>query len=148
MFLDQGTRRGWGVCVTPRPLSTPGKDPVLIVQENGWVSGPIWTGVENLAPIGIRSPDRPARSSVAIPTELPGPLVIFVILLKMATASPVAGLQKRTIIPVIHQFCSHVVALCDAWAHHHLSQRFPNFFQVGTTFISQNVLRTALLLSP
>jgi hypothetical protein len=29
-----------------------------------------------------------------------------------------------------------------------LNQRFPNFFQVGTTFISQNVLRTALLLSP
>jgi len=28
---------------------------------------------ENLAPTGIRSPDRPVRSSVAIPTELPGP---------------------------------------------------------------------------
>jgi hypothetical protein len=27
-------------------------------------------------------------------------------------------------------------------------QLFPNFFQVGTTFISQNVLRTTLLLSP
>jgi hypothetical protein len=27
-------------------------------------------------------------------------------------------------------------------------QRFPNFFQVGTTLISQNVLRTTLLLSP
>ena len=25
-------------------------------------------------------------------------------------------------------------------------QRFSNFFQVGTTFISQNVLRTTLLL--
>jgi hypothetical protein len=29
--------------------------------------------VENLASTGIRSPDSPARSSVAIPTELPGP---------------------------------------------------------------------------
>ena len=27
-----------------------------------------------------------------------------------------------------------------------ISQRFSNFFQVGTTFISQNVLRTTLLL--
>jgi len=27
---------------------------------------------ENLVRTGIRSPDRPARSSVAIPTELPG----------------------------------------------------------------------------
>jgi hypothetical protein len=30
----------------------------------------------------------------------------------------------------------------------YLMQRFPNFFRVGTTFISQNVLRTTLLLSP
>jgi hypothetical protein len=52
---------------------TPGKDPVPIVQEAGWAPGLVWTGAENLASTGIRSPDRPARSSVAIPTELPGP---------------------------------------------------------------------------
>jgi hypothetical protein len=40
----------------------PGKDPVLIVQEAGWAPGPVWTGAENLASTGIRSPDRPARS--------------------------------------------------------------------------------------
>jgi hypothetical protein len=50
------------VSVTPRPLINPGKDPVPIVQEAGWAPGPVWTGEENLAPIGIRSPDRPARS--------------------------------------------------------------------------------------
>ena len=33
LFLDHCTRRGWGVSVTPRPLFTPGKDPVPIVQE-------------------------------------------------------------------------------------------------------------------
>ena len=52
---------------------TPGKDPVHIVQEAGWAPGPVWTGAENLASTGKQSPDRPARSSVAIPTELPGP---------------------------------------------------------------------------
>jgi hypothetical protein len=31
---------------------------------------------------------------------------------------------------------------------HVLDHRFSNFFQVGTTFISQDVLRTTLLLSP
>ena len=37
---------GWS---TPRPgRFTPGKDPVLIVQEAGWAPGPVWTGVENL----------------------------------------------------------------------------------------------------
>jgi hypothetical protein len=36
--------------------------PLPIVWEAGWASEPVWTGVENLAPTGIRSPDRPARS--------------------------------------------------------------------------------------
>jgi len=40
----------------------PGKDPVPIVYEAGWAPGPVWTGEENLAPTGIRSPDRLARS--------------------------------------------------------------------------------------
>ena len=62
LFLDHGTRSGRGVSVTPRPLFTPGKDPVPIVQEAGWAPGPVWTGAENLSPTGIRSPDRPARS--------------------------------------------------------------------------------------
>ena len=35
-ILEHGTRKGWGVSVTPRPLFTPGKDPVPIVQEVGW----------------------------------------------------------------------------------------------------------------
>jgi len=54
----------------------PGKDPVPIVQEAGWAPGPVWTEAENLAPTGIRSPDRPARSSVTIPTELPAHVII------------------------------------------------------------------------
>jgi hypothetical protein len=41
---------------------TPGKDPVLIVQEAGLAPGQVWPGAEYLAPIMIRSPDRPARS--------------------------------------------------------------------------------------
>jgi len=32
LFRDNGTRMGWGVSVTPRPLFTPGKEPVPIVQ--------------------------------------------------------------------------------------------------------------------
>ena len=48
LFLDHGTRSG--------------KDPVPIVQETGCTPGQVWTGAENLAFTGIRSPDRPARS--------------------------------------------------------------------------------------
>ena len=53
---------GWVVRVTPRPLFTPRKYPVPIVQDAGWAPGPFWTVAENLTPTGIRSPDRPARS--------------------------------------------------------------------------------------
>jgi len=45
-------------------LFTLGKDPVPIVQEAGWAPGSVLTGVENLAPTRIRSPDRPARSQL------------------------------------------------------------------------------------
>jgi hypothetical protein len=39
---------GWSA---PRPgRSTPGKDPVPIVQEAGWAPGPVWTFAKNLAP--------------------------------------------------------------------------------------------------
>ena len=62
LFLDHGTRGGWGVSVTPQPLFTPGKDPLPIVREAGWAPGLVWTCAENFAPTGIRSPDRPARS--------------------------------------------------------------------------------------
>jgi hypothetical protein len=47
---------------TPRPPSTPGKNPVPIVQEAAWAPGSVWTDAKNHAPIGIRSPDRPACS--------------------------------------------------------------------------------------
>ena len=50
LFHDRGTRRGWGVSITPWSLFTPGKDPIPTVQEAGWAPGPVWTGAENLAP--------------------------------------------------------------------------------------------------
>jgi hypothetical protein len=62
----------------PRPYLTPGKDPVPILQEAGWASGPVWTGAENLAPIGIRSPDRPARRQSLYRLRYPAHLYIYV----------------------------------------------------------------------
>ena len=70
-FHDHSTRRGLGVSLTPRPLFTPEKDPVPIVQEAGWAPGPVWTGAENLAPTGIRSSDGPARIQSSSNNEAP-----------------------------------------------------------------------------
>jgi len=55
---------GVGVqCHTPAAF-TSGKDPVPILQEDGWAPGPVWIGAENLAPTGIQSPDLPPRSEL------------------------------------------------------------------------------------
>ena len=66
--LDEG---GWS---TKRPgRFTPWRDPVPIVQEAGWAPGLVWTGTENLAPTGIRSPDRPTRSESLYRLSYRGP---------------------------------------------------------------------------
>ena len=61
-----------GVGGSAPATSTPGKDPVPIVKEAGWAPGPVWTGGKS-HPHRDSIPDRPSLSSVAIPTELPGP---------------------------------------------------------------------------
>ena len=55
----------------------PGKDPVPIVKEAGWAPGTVWTGAENLAPPPGFDPRTTQPYPVAIPTELPGPAVIY-----------------------------------------------------------------------
>ena len=52
----------------------PAASPRPIVQEAGWAPGPDWTVAENLAPTGIRSPDRPARSESLHRLSHPGQL--------------------------------------------------------------------------
>ena len=71
----------------PRPLLTPRKDPLLIVQEAGWAPGPVWTGGKSHRHRDS-IPDCPARSSVTIPTELLGPQqVVFLAAKDMCRAS-------------------------------------------------------------
>jgi hypothetical protein len=47
---------------TARPLHPRERNTVPIVQEGGWDPRPVWTVAENVALVGIRPPDRPARS--------------------------------------------------------------------------------------
>jgi hypothetical protein len=56
---------GWVVNGTPR-------DPVPKTMEAGWAQGPVWKGGENLAPIRIRSPDRPVGSKLLYRLSYPG----------------------------------------------------------------------------
>jgi hypothetical protein len=64
----------WGLWITP-PLDsfTPGSDAISIVYEAGWASGSVWTRAKNLAPNGIRFPDRPTLSQLLHRLRYPGP---------------------------------------------------------------------------
>jgi len=57
----------------------PGKDPVSIVQEHWWAPGPVWTVAQNLAPTGIRFPDRPARSQSLYRLRYPAHIMICIL---------------------------------------------------------------------
>ena len=65
---------GWSAPRSGR--STPRKEPVSIVEEAGWAPEPVWTGAENLAPTGVRSPDRPARNESLYRLSYPGPYLM------------------------------------------------------------------------
>jgi len=43
-----------------------------MVQEDGWASGPVWTGAENLASTGIRFSHRPSRRQALYRLSYPG----------------------------------------------------------------------------
>ena len=53
-----GSRRGWLENVNPLPLYPRERPSVYLVGR--WALGPVWTGVENLEPTGVRAPDIPA----------------------------------------------------------------------------------------
>ena len=40
----------------------PGTDPVSTVQEAGWALGPVWVGMENLAPTWVQTLYPPAHN--------------------------------------------------------------------------------------
>jgi hypothetical protein len=76
------------------------RDPVSIVQEAGWAPGPVWTDAENLAPTGIRSPDRPARSESLYRLRYPGP---------QRPPLPRQNLQMNSKSTAVHMFLMYAV---------------------------------------
>ena len=50
------------------------------LQEAGGAPGPVWTGAENIAPTGIRSPDRPARSQSLYRLSYPAQIITYTML--------------------------------------------------------------------
>ena len=53
LFQTSALEGGEGSASRPGSTLPLGKDPVPIVQEARWASGPVWTGAENFAPPGF-----------------------------------------------------------------------------------------------
>ena len=62
LFHDHGTRKGWGVSVTPRPLFPPEKTWYPFYRRLGGPQGRSGLVRKISPPTGIRSSDRPSRS--------------------------------------------------------------------------------------
>ena len=96
------------VNATPRPLYPRETDRLSIVWENGWAPGTVWTGTENFAPTGIRSPDRPARSELLYRLSYPGPIMYTINPINAqwlrccATNRKVAGSIPDGVIGIFH----------------------------------------------
>ena len=78
LFLDHGTRRGWRATSRPGQSLLPGKTRYPLYRRLGGPQGRSGRA-ENLAPTGIRSPDRPARSQSLYRLRYPahGATVLF-----------------------------------------------------------------------
>ena len=87
------------------------------MQEAGWAPGPVWTGAENLAPTGIRSPDRAARSQSLYQLRYPAHVMVGGQVSNVSTAA-VGGQDSVVSIvtccgfkwsgdhfPVVDEFC-------------------------------------------
>jgi hypothetical protein len=72
LFHDLGTRWGWMVSVTPRPPLPPGKTRYPLYRRLGGRQGRSGRVCENLAPIGIRSTERPAHCKSLYRLSYPG----------------------------------------------------------------------------
>jgi hypothetical protein len=61
LFHDRSTRKRVSGQQDAQAALCPGKDPVPIVKEAGWASGPVWTGGKT-RPHRDSIPDRPSLS--------------------------------------------------------------------------------------
>ena len=112
---------------------TQGKEPVPIVQEAGWVPGPVWTGEESLASTGIRSPDRKSRSESLYRLSYPGRTpfnCVFVKYIMNETAYSKILLEKLIVCQLVNTFS---VIILTSVRHCSLLDQ-SNAFQILTPF--------------
>jgi hypothetical protein len=90
-----GARWGWVVNPTCGLLYLWERDLVPIVQEAGWAPGQVLTGMENLTPTGIQSPDQPPHSELLYRIHYPSPPKVATASLKKVLQNQVEGIYPH-----------------------------------------------------
>jgi len=93
------------VSSTPRPHFTRGKDPIPILQEAGWVQGPVWTGGKS-RPHRDSISDRPARSHSLYRLSYPPHLFLYIFLQNVCSRSTDVAVSRRVVAtfrPMLHE---------------------------------------------
>jgi hypothetical protein len=94
-IINASACRRWVVSVKSHLLYPQEKDPVPIVQEATWVSGPVWVGPAKLAPTGVQTMDCPACSKLLYQLHYPRcPYIIQLHSIKLRTVS--TAVQQHT----------------------------------------------------
>ena len=103
--MEVGGKRHVPVSVPP---FHPERDPLPLVQRAGWVPGPVWTGVESLAPHrhAIPGPSSPQR--VAVQTAVSRPVESFGSLLLLLPLR-----RTECCKPKLWRVCCHIVWLVE-----------------------------------
>jgi len=104
---------GGRVSVTTRPLFTPRKDPVPIVQKAGWAPRLVWTDAENLAPPGCNP--WTVQLIASRYTELPGPYRLhneWKFKSSYCISSKSKGFQKIKMWPEEHACSNYTLKYC------------------------------------
>jgi len=118
-----------GVSPTLRPPLLPGKNPVPIVQEAGWVPGPVWMGGKSRPPRDS-IPDRPARSQSLYRLSYPVHFMHFILLYIFPFRSSLCNLWRRDsrvtyeeLIHIKHASVSRLPSQGDS-LHHYSKPKF------------------------
>ena len=97
------------VSSTPRSHFTPGKDPVLILQEAGWATGSVWTGRKS-RPHRYSIPDRPYRSQSLYRLSYPVHYIYIYIYIYRVSQEECARLREN--VPYVKLYRYNPKHLC------------------------------------
>ena len=120
--MTNGTRRGWGVSVTPRPLFTPGKTQYPFYRRLGGPQGQFGQVRKPSSPTGIRSPGRSAPSQLLYRLRYPAHSLPSSVLGMLQSAPSDCAIIWNILWSALFEISQVSLAILhQSWWHHEIS---------------------------